>query len=332
MSGRLEDAMADVVAQITARGRITADDVLALRRLAYGGPDIAMEMAEHVIALDHLEGDKAPEWRAFYVEMLTDFLVEQEEPSGYVDDVKADWLIARIVHDGHIKTATELDLLVTILEKATKSPARLERFALEAVRDTVIAGSGPARAGGRHVPGVVDAADVALLRRILYAVGGDGHVGISRNEAEVLFEINDATTGADNDPDWPDLFVKAIANNVLFVSGYRVPARSEALRREAWLEERGSVGDFFKRMVTGVADVLTGYGVPEPVTEDDALHGHDPDFASAERVDDEEARWLAKRLAHDGELDENERILLAALHDMTGEIHPILKTIIENAN
>jgi len=324
--------MTDVIAEITARGRITGDDVLFLRQVVYGAPVISMEMAERVIDLDHLEGDKAPEWLAFYVEVLTDFLVEQEEPTGYVDEVKADWLIARIVHDGKIETASELDLLVTILEKATKSPPSLERFALEAVRDTVIAGSGPARQGGHHVPGVVDAADVALLRRILYAVGGDGHVGITRNEAETLFEINDATSGADNDPEWPDLFVKAIANNVLFVSGYKVPARGEALRREAWLDERGSVGDFFSRMVTGVAGVLSGYGVPEAVTEDDALHGHEPDFASAERVDDEEASWLAKRLAHDGELDVNERILLASLHEMTEEIHPVLQRIIDNAN
>lgn len=178
---------------------------------------------------------------------------------------------------------------------------------------------------------MVDAADVALLRRILYAFGGDGHIGISRAEAEVLFEINDATSGADNHPDWTDLFVKAIANNVLFVSGYVVPSRQEALRREAWLDEPGSVGGFFGRMVSGVAGVLAGYGVPEAVTEDDAIHGR-TDFGSAEKVDDDEAAWLARRLAHDGDLDDNERILLAALRDITGELHPVLRRIVDNAN
>lgn len=324
--------MAGVFADIAARGRITDEDVLALRRAIYGAPAISREMVDGLFDLDHMAGDKAPAWQALYVEAITDYLVAQEPPEGYIDEAKADWLMARILHDGHVETATELELLVTVLDKARASPERLVRFALEAVKDTVIAGSGPARTGSTPGPAVVEGPDVALLRRILYAFGGDGHVGITRNEAEVLFEINDATSGAANDPEWTDLFVKAIASNVLYVSGYRPPNLQEALRREAWLAERGSVTDFFRRMAGGVAGVLAGYGVPEPVTEDDALHGHEPDFASAERVDDDEAVWLARRLAHDGELDVNERILLASLTEMTGDLHPVLRRIVDNAN
>src|SRR5690606_18441371 len=125
---------------------------------------------------------------------------------------------------------------------------------------------------------------------ILYAFGGDGHVGITRAEAEVLFDINDATSDARNDPQWSDLFGKAIGNNVLYVSGYAVPTRQEALRREAWLDEPASIGDFYTRMVKGVASVLAGYGVPEAITEHDAIH-RQVDLASAERVDDDEAIW-----------------------------------------
>ena len=323
--------MADLFGEIAARGRIGEDDVSALRRMIYGAPRVTREVVDRLFDLDHVGGEKVPAWHALYVEAITGFLVEQEEPQGYVDDANADWIIARIGRDGRIETASELDLLVTILEKSKHSPVRLVRFALEAVKDTVIAGEGPGRGGGTHAAGVVDAADVALLRRILYAFGGDGHIGITRAEAEALFEINDATSAADNHVDWTDLFVKAIANNVLFVSGYAVPTRQEALRREAWLDEPISVPAFFGRMVTGVADVLAGYGVPEAVTEDDAIHGS-VDLGSAETVDDEEARWLARRLAHDGGLDVNERILLASLRELTGDLHPLLQTIVENAN
>ena len=31
------------------------------------------------------------------------------------------------------------------------------------------------------------------MRRMLYAFGGDGNIAITRQEAEVLFDINDAT-------------------------------------------------------------------------------------------------------------------------------------------
>lgn len=323
--------MADLFGEIAARGRITEDDVLALRRMIYGAPAVTKAVVDGLFDLDRVEGEKVPAWHALYVEAITAYLVEQVEPQGYVDEANADWIIARIMRDGQIETASELDLLIAILEKSKHSPLRLVRFALEAVKETVIRGEGPGRAGGIHVPGIVDAADVALLRRILYAFGGDGHIGITRPEAEVLFDINDATSDADNHPDWADLFVKAIANNVLYVSGYVVPTRQEALRREAWLDEPASVSDFFGRMVTGVASVLAGYGLPETMTEDDAIHGS-VDFSSAERVDDEEATWLARRLAHDGDLDVNERVLLASLREMTGDLHPVLKAIVENAN
>jgi hypothetical protein len=323
--------MAGLIGEIAARGRITEDDVLALRRMINGAPTITKGTVDRLFDLDHVAGGKVPAWHSFYVEAITDFLVAQEEPQGYVSEANADWIIARVMHDGHIELASELDLLVTILDKSKQSPVRLVRFALDAVKEAVINGIGAGRVGADHVAGVVDAADVALLRRILYAFGGDGHIGITRPEAEVLFEINDATSGADNHPDWCDLFVKAIANNVLFVSGYVVPTRQEALRREAWLDEPASVTGFFGRMVTGVGSVLAGYGVPEAITEDDAIHGQ-TDFGSAERVDDEEATWLARRLARGGNLDVNERILLASLREMTGDLHPVLQRIVENAN
>ena len=62
-----------------------------------------------------------------------------------------------------------------------------------------------------------------LLRRMLYAFGGDGNVAVTRAEAEVLFDINDATADAEPNPAWTDLFVKAIANVVMAASGQQPP-------------------------------------------------------------------------------------------------------------
>src|SRR5690606_11741104 len=197
--------MAELFKQIARRGQIADDDVTALRRAIYGAPALTREVVDGLFDLDQVAGDKAPSWHALYVEAITDFVVGQDEPAGYVSDANADWLIARITRDGHVDTANELDLLVNVLDKARLSPQRLVRFALDAVRQTVISGRGPARVGGDHEPGVVTAADVALLRRILYAFGGDGHVGITRAEAEVPFDINDATSHASNDPQWAHL-------------------------------------------------------------------------------------------------------------------------------
>ena len=58
--------------------------------------------------------------------------------------------------------------------------------------------------------GKVDAKEVAVLRETLYADGK-----IDEEEANGLFKINDACSGADNDPGWAKLFVGAITRYVL---------------------------------------------------------------------------------------------------------------------
>ena len=58
--------------------------------------------------------------------------------------------------------------------------------------------------------GVIDAAEVKQLREVLYADGK-----IDQEEAEFLFELNDAVSGKDNDPAWEALFIEAITSFLL---------------------------------------------------------------------------------------------------------------------
>ena len=121
-------------------------------------------------------------------------------------------------------------------------------------RIAIVDGKGSLGQGRETATGVVDRAEVDLLRRILHACGGDGNIAITRAEAEALFRINDATCEEMNDAAWNELFVKAIANFVLSASGYEPPSRAEALRREAFFENADAdIGGFFARMVSGGA-------------------------------------------------------------------------------
>lgn len=58
--------------------------------------------------------------------------------------------------------------------------------------------------------GVVDADEVKGIRARIYADGV-----IDKEEADFLFEINDAVSGKANDAGWKDLFVEAISKYVL---------------------------------------------------------------------------------------------------------------------
>lgn len=58
--------------------------------------------------------------------------------------------------------------------------------------------------------GVIDAAEVKELKETLYADGV-----IDKEEADFLFELNDAVTGKDNAPEWNEFFTQAICDFLL---------------------------------------------------------------------------------------------------------------------
>jgi hypothetical protein len=324
----------DIVAEVRASKRITAEHVQALRRSLYNDGVAESGEVEALFTLDEAATDHDPSWCMLFTEAVTDWLVEQQSPQGYISEANADWLLARIAHDGSVKTATELELLVKVLEKAKSSPDRLAVFALAQVKNAVVDGEGPLAGGGALEPGRVGRGEAELVRRILYAFGGDGNVAVTRAEAEILFDINDATADAENDPAWSELFVKAIANFMMAASSYAVPSRQEALRREEWLDApSGGVADVFARMASGgLRGFLQAYR--EPGAESAWAERNAANEAAArqsEAVTADEAEWLARRIGRDGALTANEKALLRFIRDESPAVHPSLQSLIGKA-
>ena len=58
--------------------------------------------------------------------------------------------------------------------------------------------------------GIIDAGEVKELEEVLYEDGV-----IDKDEADFLFELNNAVSGKANAPEWKDFFVKAITSFVL---------------------------------------------------------------------------------------------------------------------
>ena len=77
------------IEEIAQRGRITAEKVLELRRKMYGNGHIGDEEADQLFYLDTACADICPEWTEFFAEALTDYLVNQIEPRGYVSVANA---------------------------------------------------------------------------------------------------------------------------------------------------------------------------------------------------------------------------------------------------
>jgi hypothetical protein len=322
------------IAEIKARGSIKDADVLKLRRNYYDDGRISAEEADIIFALNDACPVQDPAWADCFVETITDYLVEQAEPQGYLTAANAQWLIERIARAGKVETKTELDLLVNVLDKARWSPQSLVRFALDQVKGAIVSGAGPLRTGKKIGPNIVTEGDVDLLRRILFGAGSDGSIGVTKAEADALFEIDAATAGRDNHPAWTDLFIKAIANCVMAASGYAPPPREVALARDTWLDRRGDLT--LDMILNGMSGSLKGlFGSYRQQTVEEraiaALTQQKVEIITRDAVAPVDAAWLAQRIGQDGSLSANERALLAFLKAEAPALDPALRQLIDKA-
>ena len=342
------------VDEIRSRGSIRDGDVLKLRRAFNDDAGISPAEADALFALNDACPIKDPIWSEFFVEALTDYVVNQAEPEGYIAAQNAAWLIEHISADGRVESSTELELLVNVLDKARWSPPSLARFALEQVKVAVLTGDGPLRSGQMLEAGAISPAEVSLLRRIMFAFGGDGNIAITRAEADTLIDINNALAPGKGAPEFTEMFVKAIANAVLHGIGLAVPSRAEALRTEAWLDDadlrsagslladaftggpsgaraRSRVGGFLGRMLSGPGPGTDVWGTFRlQSTEEQALARLERqrlEIITSERLDDADAAWLCSRLGSSGQLDENERALIRYLKEESPVLPPPLQEL-----
>lgn len=219
------------VDDILARGSIRDSDVFRLRRIFNEEQGISLEAAEALLRLDDACPVKDPAWAGFFIDSLTDYIVHQAKPEGYIIAEKARWLTERIAPEGRIRGRVQLDLLISVIDTARWSPASLAAFALEQVRIAVQTGAGPLRIGNTAEPGSITGPDIELARRILLAFGGDG-LATTRVEAEALLAIDATLAPGKSMPAWTDFLVKAVGIGVLSALGRAVPSRKDILRTD----------------------------------------------------------------------------------------------------
>ena len=309
-------SFSDFEAALKAGAAISADDVLALRREVW--PDGAVSDAEAgaLFALNRAAQDPGPAWTGFFVEAISEFVVNQRAPRGYMDEASAAWLIGEIERDGAAASATDLELVVKILECALNCPERLKAWALGRIEAAVLTGEGPTRSGSPR-PNVIDEDEARLLRRILFAAGGESACTIGREEAELLWRLKDACLESDNAPGWKQLFVQGVGNYLMAYSDYKPLAREEAARLDAFVaDNRSSVLGFFARMgkagpVEGARDLL------HPGHEQSASE-HDAAVRAAAAITGSEQGWLDAHLDADHKSDPYEEALLAFLAEDEG--------------
>lgn len=320
-----------------------ADDVAQFRRALFQKGPIEAAEADLVFRLNDECRERDESWNQLYIDALTDYFVWQASPRGYVSDEQARYLIQRIVRNNRIENETELALLCNIMNWADYAPAELAEFVLFAVRESVL-DPDKAAYGSNRKPKVVDPVDVELIKRAIYAPATLGSITVTRLEAEVIFDINDATAHESNHPSWDRLFVCAIANHLMFPRSAPMPEPAEqVLRRERWLKERDDVGGLLKKVGREIVlSAKTGRlewkdaidtVMANPIREIDPVEEAyaTQEARQRESVNRDEALWLIDRIERDGELHKNEVALLQFLHDNSPRIDASLDPLFERA-
>lgn len=200
MSEKLEQLKASILAD----GIIDAEEVRTISKAIYEDGKIDREEADFMFALNDAVTGKENHysWKDLFVKAITDHVLKDDQSYGSVDDDEADYLIGKIQGDGKIDEI-EQALLLKIIEKATGTCEKFQDFVLTSFKNLILE------------DGVIDAAEVKTIKAIIYGAGGASGAKVDKNEAEWLFELNDAVSGKANHESWKALMVEAISKYVL---------------------------------------------------------------------------------------------------------------------
>lgn len=320
-------------------GAIDDAQTAAVRRALYGGGGQVGEAFRLFVEADSRRRAPSREWSRLFVEAALDVALNETAPQGYFSLEKAQKMMSALDGRGPLRVDTALEALIAIVEKATQVPAEFSAFVLRHLKEAAIYSDGETASGRKLTPGAVGASELALIRRVVWGAGEEGRLAVSRAEAEALFDIADATAGADNTPDWDAFFAGAVGNYLIGATGRTPPSRERAF--EMWdtpvkRDALGFFGQIFSRAWEGRAEEAAGdlarhrlsAMVEESYRRDNEARA--AAIEEAEALVGEKADWLVERVRRNGRmtapesalarfLEREARELPAALRDMARE-------------
>ena len=325
------------VAKSFVNGTAVPETAVQVRKVIYGHEPLRASDMDLVFEVARKAGpNPCREWTQLFSEAVTDYLVRQAGPNGYISNGKASWLMAQFQKGGGICTKAEFAMLIDVMTSASGVPPALSAFALDEIKTAILNGRRGAFTDEDHPKGIVTKPDVEALRAVLFAATPGSACHITQEEAEVLFDIADATADGNADASFDDLFARAIANYLMAISLHAQSA-SEELHREKWLDEREKLPGFFARIMGKASEMSFLDTLKSPLEladEDMAKRNADDERerAESEMVTDAEAQWVLAHLTRDGKLSSAEKHLLTWLSAEGHALPASLKALVDQTN
>ncbi len=104
---------------IEREGGIDADLVRRLRFDLFRGDALTQDEADALFSIERSVRPDCPEWRDFFIDVIVDFLLWQQRPSGVLNEAQAEWLMGQA---DRARTLTAFATLVAALEEAHRTP------------------------------------------------------------------------------------------------------------------------------------------------------------------------------------------------------------------
>jgi hypothetical protein len=190
---------------LAGQARLTAEDIVLLRRHMFPRGLMSDADARQLLALHRSTSEKFSAWDNWFVEMMTAFIVVHSYPQHSLDELNAEWLAGLIAEDGIVATPAELEIVLHAMEMACAVPDLLSALALDQLRLALESGDGAYAAQRRTRRTGIAAEDIEFVYRILRGSLYDGKMLLSGREVAVLDRIDALVGDTFNHPAWHDL-------------------------------------------------------------------------------------------------------------------------------
>lgn len=315
------------IEEMCRRGSVKDTDVEILRKTVAGQPILDQSSIDDLFRIQALCHLQTPTWAEFYIETVTDYLVRERQPTGYLTLEQIRYLLERIERNDRLETKTEFSLILNLLDKARWAPERLVTAALQEIHVAIATGSGVLRGGQDRASGEVTSQDIADIRRVLLAFGGDEGRPLTRTEAEILFTIDECLASPDEPGEWADLFTLAVANVMLAASGYRVPTREVALGWISSCSSEATIRD--QALCAALSRIIAACERMSPEERSIArLERQRIEIVTGEEAGEPDALWLAERLEQRFATAPHLALLLTTFRDNDVRLQPVLRNIV----
>ncbi|MBY5353471.1 hypothetical protein HFO94_07940 [Rhizobium leguminosarum] len=209
---------------VAGKHRLTAEDIVLLRKHAFPEGIRTSDDVVAMLALNNSCPEKCAAWNAFFVEQLAGFIVHYTYPQGSLDEINVAWIMRMFTTDGVVNSALELELILHVMEISADVPGELRALTLDQLRLAItdnIGGYKLSRAVDRRG---ITRQDIDFAMRIFRSVAEGGVIPVSSVEYGVLQQIEQATLDCANHPHWAGIMA------AVKLREYAQPRRSRWLR------------------------------------------------------------------------------------------------------